>query len=289
MMLTTVPAWGGIVVLVLLAGLKVLPAAPEDALRRAVTFYAGFDEAAQGDFGGGDLQPWTRYEHEQEKGRHPFARGFDAGAVRIATGKGVHGGALEFTRPLPRRGMLFFPARDKLALKKSGWGGAVSVWLQPAPDTPFCDPVYITQRRWNDGALWFDYNHDRRGDLRMGAYPVLAEGQKPPGPDDPHPSMLRLKENALKPDAWNHVVMTWANADTGKTDGRASLYLAGKLVGEVKDLDLRLDWDLDQTRIFLGFLYVGLLDELALFNRPLTAEDVCLLRAKPGLLASLKK
>src|SRR4051794_41177155 len=111
----------------------------------------------------------------------------------------------------------------------------------------------------------------------MGAYPVLAQGQKPPEPADPHPSMLRLKENALKPDAWNHVVMTWCNADSGRKDGGASLYLDGKLSGGVKDIDLQLDWDLDQTRIFLGFLYVGLVDELALFNRPLTAAEVLLL------------
>jgi hypothetical protein len=45
----------------------------------------------------------------------------------------------------------------------------------------------------------------------------------------------------------------------------------------------------DQTRIFLGFLYVGLLDELALFDRPLTGEEVSLLRAEPGLLAPLKE
>jgi hypothetical protein len=71
--------------------------------------------------------------------------------------------------------------------------------------------------------------------------------------------------------------------------GSSEYHQHGKLKGEVKDIDLRLDWDLDQTRIFLGFLYVGLLDELALFNRPLTAAEVALLRDRPGLLTSLKK
>jgi hypothetical protein len=35
--------------------------------------------------------------------------------------------------------------------------------------------------------------------------------------------------------------------------------------------------------------YIGLLDELALFGRALTVEEVCLLHAKPGSLAALKK
>jgi hypothetical protein len=288
-MLTHVLPWAGLLLLFLLAGTGVAAAADADALGKAISFYASFDDEVRGDTGGGDLAPWTRSEHETDRGRHVFEKGFDPGAVRIARGKGIHGGALEFVKPLPRKGMLYFPARGKLALQKGGWGGAVSVWLKPAADTPFCDPVYITQKRWNDGALWFDYNHDRRGDLRMGAYPALAPGQKPPEPDDPHPSMLRLKENALKPDAWNHVVMTWGGCDTGKKDGRAALYIDGRLAGEVKDLDLRLDWDLDQTRIYLGFLYVGLMDELALFQRGLTAEEVALLHEKPGVLSVLKK
>jgi hypothetical protein len=288
-MATTLLPWGGLLFLFLLAWAGAAPAADADSLRRAVSFYASFDDEVRGDVGGGDLTLSTRYEHETEKGQHIFAKSFDREAVRIAKDKGIHGGALEFVKPLPRKGMVFLPARGKLAVQKGGWGGAVSVWLKPALNTPFCDPVYITQKRWNDGGLWFDYNHDKRGDLRMGAYPALAAGQKPPEPDDLHPSMLRLKENALKNEAWNHVVMTWSNCDTGRKDGRASLYIDSKLVGEVKDLDLRMDWDLDQTRMYLGFLYLGLMDELAVFKRSLTEEEVALLRDKPDLLAPLKK
>jgi hypothetical protein len=261
----------------------------ENALRQAVTFYASFDEALEGDFGGGDRTFWTRFEHDTDKGKYVIEKRHDAQAIRIARDKGIHGGALECVQDLPRRGMLFFPARGKLAVRKGGWGGAVSVWLKPRADTPFCDPVYITQKRWNDGGIWFDYNHEQKGDLRMGAYPALAAGQKPPEPDDPHPSMLRLKEKALRPDAWNHVVLSWENADSGKKDGRAVLYIDGKPVGEVKDIELTLDWDLDETRIFVAFLYRGLMDEFAVFGRPVSAAEVGVLQSKPGVLAALKK
>jgi hypothetical protein len=281
----------GVVLLFMMAWTGAAPAADADeaALRKTVLFYASFDDEPRGDLGEGDLSLWTRFEHETEKGKYSVEKGFHAESVRIAKGKGVQGGALEFTRALPRRGMLFFPAMGKLACQKGGWGGAVSVWLKPSAQTPFCDPVYITQRRWNDGALWFDYNHDKRGSLRMGAYPVLADGQKPPEPGDPHPSMARLRENALKPNAWNHLVLSWNNCDSGKKDGQAALFIDGKLAAEVRDLDLRLDWDLAQTRIHLGFMYLGLMDELAIFSRCLSASEAALLHDRPAIMSVLRK
>src|SRR5262249_32318084 len=48
-------------------------------------------------------------------------------------------------------------------------------------------------------------------------------------------------------------------------------------------------WDLDRTGIYVAVNFIGLLDELALFNRPLTAEEVARLHSAPGLLAPLKK
>src|SRR5439155_250054 len=41
--------------------------------------------------------------------------------------------------------------------------------------------------------------------------------------------------------------------------------------------------------IWVDFNYVGLLDEFAVFGRALTAEEAALLKAKPGLLAPLRK
>src|ERR1041384_8078246 len=65
------------------------------AIRNAVTFYASFDEAVRGDFGGGKLEPLTRFNHETEPGRFVFEPGIDVAKFRIATDKGIHGGALE--------------------------------------------------------------------------------------------------------------------------------------------------------------------------------------------------
>lgn len=260
-----------------------------DALRKAVSFYASFDDAPQGDVGGGDRSLWTRSDHPTEKGQYVYGKGFDAKVFRIAKDRGIQGGALECTGEPPRNGMLFFPAQGKLAFKPGGWGGAISVWLYPHKQTPFCDPVYITQKRWNDGGIWFDFNKLKQYDLRMGTFPALAKGQAAPQETDPGLPWAWVKENALKVEAWNHVVLTWTNFDTGRKDGRSAIYVDGKLVGEVTGRDLAMKWDLEKTRIYLVYKYQGLVDELALFNRGLTAEEVSLLKQQPNLLAGLKK
>jgi hypothetical protein len=265
----------------------------EAVLRKAATFYASFDEEAQGDFGGGDLYLSTRMDVEGEKGRFEYEKGFDAEVFRIAKDKGVHGGALECTNVLKRNGRIYFPAKGNLAYQKGGWGGSVSVWFNTDPNTrfktPFCDPIQITQKGANNGGIWFDFNNDKPRGLRMGVFPAVAEGQTPVKESDPKAPMVRVKDPGFKAGDWHHVVLTWTNFDTGKSDGRAALYIDGKLIGEVKDADLHMDWDLDRTGIYVGVNFIGLLDELALFNRALTAEEVALLRAKPGLLAGLKK
>jgi hypothetical protein len=66
------------------------------------------------------------------------------------------------------------------------------------------------------------------------------------------------------------------------------LYIDGRKMGEVKGRALGMEWDVERSGIYVAVNYVGLLDELATFNRALTGDEV-LLRNKPGLLAGLKK
>ena len=50
-----------------------------------------------------------------------------------------------------------------------------------------------------------------------------------------------------------------------------------------------MDWNVEKAGIYVAVNYVGLLDELALFNRAITASEVALLHKTPGLLSGLKK
>jgi formylglycine-generating enzyme required for sulfatase activity len=265
----------------------------EAALRKAVTLYASFDEAVKADAGGGQLTLDTRFNHETEKGKFVFTRGFNEKLFRVARGRGVSGAALEATDVLPRNGRIFFPAKGNLAFKKGGWGGSVSVWVNTDPNkllkTTFCDPVQITQKGATNGGIWFDFNNARPRDLRMGVFPAVPEGQKPISEADPAAPMVRVPGIGFKQGDWHHVTLTWSSFDSGKKDAKAVLYIDAKRIGEVSGRALAMDWEIDKAGIYVAVNYIGLLDELALFDRPLTPAEVTLLHRKPTLLAPLKK
>jgi len=268
-----------------------------DPLLSSVTFYASFDAAVRADFGGGALELSTRYNHKTEKGAFVFEKGYPAAAFRVAPGKGVSGGALEAVDVLPDNGRIFFPAKGNIAYRKGGWGATLSVWIDHDPDTQlktgFCDPVQITHRGAGNGGLWFDFNNAKpHRNLRMGAFPAVPEGGQPIKESrEAFSPMIWIDRPGFKVGQWRHVAMVWRNLDTGRNDGRASLYVDGKLWGEIKDkgYPLSMDWDLDKVGIYVAVSYIGLLDELALFDRPLSEEELGRLRAEPGLLGSLKR
>jgi len=261
-------------------------------LRKATSFYASFDEAVRGDFGGGGLTLNTRFNHAAEPGAFVFENGFDEKVFRIAPNKGVQGGALEVVDVLPRNGRVFFPVKGNLAVKNDGWSGAVSVWCKTDPNSlikaTFCDPVQITHKGANNGGIWFDFNNAKPRDLRHGAFPAIPEGAKGLGEDDPQAPMVRVPANDWKQSDWHHVVLNWKNFDTGKDDAMSALWIDGKLIGEVKGRTLAMGWDVDKAGVYVAVNYIGLLDELALFSRALTPEEIRLLHTQPGILAPLK-
>jgi hypothetical protein len=128
--------------------------------------------------------------------------------------------------------------------------------------------------------------------LRLGVFPVVTE-TSPMKKDSREPAspMVWVDAPGFKAGEWHHIAVNLWNLDSGRNDGRAAFYIDGKLMGEIKDKDypLTMDWDPDRTRIYVAINLVGMMDELAIFDRPLTADDLALLRSKPGVLAALKK
>lgn len=265
----------------------------ETRLRSAALFYASFDDAVKADVAGGEATLSTRFNDEKEKGKFVFEKGFDAKVFRVAKGKGISGGALEAVDVLPRNGRVFFPAKGNIGYRKGGWSGAASLWVNTDPNkllkTKFCDPLQITHKGAHNGAIWFDFNDAKPRDMRMGAFTALPEGKSPVKEDDPAAPMIWLKGVGFKEGNWHHVVLNWKNFDTGKKDAIAELWVDGKRIGELKDREIGMEWDMDKAGLYVAINYIGLLDEFAIFNRALTAEDITLLHKKPALLAGLKK
>jgi formylglycine-generating enzyme required for sulfatase activity len=264
----------------------------DDALLRAVSFYASFDEEVRGDFGRGNLLPKTRFDHPTKKGEYVYEDGYRREAFRINPGGGVHGGALAGVDVLPRRGRMFFPADGNLAFNKTGWNGAVSMWLNTDPNTMlktrYCDPIQITEKRAGDGGLWIDFPDVKPRDLRLGAFRALAAGEKQIPEANPRAPLIRVKDVGFKSGDWHHVVMTWKNVDSGKQNANVALYIDGKRIGRLQKRNIAMKWNLERTGIYVAVSYIGLLDELALFNRPLSKKEISRLLTNPGVLTSLK-
>jgi hypothetical protein len=258
---------------------------PEE-LRRAVTLYASFDQGLFPDRALGKSAIATRFNHPKEKGKFEFVDGYDPNVFRIAKGKGIKGGALEAVDVLPNNGRIFYQAKGNLAFKKGGWGGAVSCWINTDPDqmlkTQFCDPIQITEKGATNGGIWFDFNNAKPREMRMGVFPAIPAGQKGILESDPDAPMVRIPKPGFKQGTWQHVVLSWQNFDTGKTDARAVLYVNGQRIGEVKDRPIAMDWDIERAGIYFAVNYMGLLDDLVIFNRPVSEGEVRFLHKNPG-------
>ncbi|MGH9660818.1 MAG: LamG-like jellyroll fold domain-containing protein [Bryobacteraceae bacterium] len=259
----------------------------ETMMRDDVLLYVSFDRGLDADVAGGGRSPSTRFNHPDEAGRFVFEEGVDASVFR--TGRGVHGAGLEAINVLPRNGRIFYPAQGNIAFRKGGWGGAVSFWMNSDPNrmlkTRFCDPVQITEKGANNGGLWVDFPDTTPRDFRLGAFAAGA-GLAETDADAP---LVRVRNVGFKAGDWHHIAMAWSNFDSGIANARAALYLDGKLAGELGGRAIAMDWNLDRTGIYVAVSYIGLLDELAVFRRPLTAGEVAELAGDPGILASLRR
>ena len=261
------------------------------AIAQAATFYASFDRDTTADYGSGDREIWSRYDHPSEKGKNVAERGYDRKFVELTKATAVRGGSLHFKDVLPRNGFLFFRAGDKLAIKPKEWGGTASVWIKTDPEkmlkTKHCDPIHLVEKRYFDGAIWCDFTDDKPRDLRLGFFPSLAPGQGEPKLPESEQPMVRAVDPSFAPDAWHHVAITWQNVNSSKPDAQAMMYLDGRPIATLKDRNVQISWDRERVRFYVGCALVGWLDEASLFSRPLSGAEMLYLYRHPEVLAQV--
>lgn len=279
-----------------LCGLGVGNSAPAagSSLREALTFHASFDHGPDADFGLGDRRLFNAPSMNQPRTGTPGLP--TNGVVSIAQGEGKVGHALRFHRKA--REMVFFQSEKNFTHAKSNWSGTVSFWLRLSPDADlepgYCDPIQITPREWNDASFWVDFSKDERPRLfRLGTFadravwdPARRDYDSMPLGEKP---LVTVTRPPFTRERWTHVLFTFANFNTGKKDGVSALYLDGKLQGTVTGREQTLSWEPSKALAMLGLNYTGLFDELAFFNRALTAAEVERLHALPGGVAALRQ
>jgi hypothetical protein len=264
----------------------------QDALRSALTFHAPFDGGADAAYAAGDARlHWAPSFKERQKGQPGLPPG---GTVGIVTGAGRYGDALRFTqKPSP---LVFFRGAGNMPYEKADWSGTVSFWLSvdPAEDLQpgFCDPVQITPRAWNDAAFFVEF--EKRPEsipFRLGVYadfnvwnPTKRKFDEIPPAERP---LVTVEQPPFGRGRWTHVVFTFERFNTGKPDGVARLYLDATPHGELDGRQQTFTWDPEENLIALGLGYIGLMDDLSIFNRALSPDEIRALHGLEGGVARL--
>lgn len=248
------------------------------ALRDALLLRASFDGGVNAEFAAGDAMLYTAPTGDRQQARP----GLPAGElVVLARGEGRHGDALRFTKKM--KPVVFFRGEKNLGYATNGWSGAVSLWLKLDPDKDlepgYCDPLQFVAQHWEQGNMFIEFSKDHTP--RHFRYAMLPVKQtwNPRNlgweaiPDQERP-MAAVYRPPFARERWTHVVFCFGNLNTGAKDGWGRLYLNGEFQGEFTGWLGTFNWDVPQSAVTLGLNYAGLLDDLAIFNRPLTAEEV---------------
>lgn len=272
--------------LLLLAILSCQPAANEDVpvdLKEALTFYASFDEGFAADFADGDPVLYTAPSWDPSVDAVPVSA--DNALVTRLTDGGQIGGALRFSTNW--NPVVYYAGKDNVAYTAENWSGAFSFWLRIDPDAGleagYSDPFIITDKNWDNASLYVDFTDTLPRHFRFAAFadhgiwnPELLAWEDVQPADRP---MLDLATHPFSADTWTHVVLSFEGMNAA--EARMTGYLNGEQVGVFNEQNWTISWEIDKVMMAIGRHYTGDLDELAVFNRALTAQEVQALFSSP--------
>jgi len=243
-------------------------------LARALTLHASFDKGLDADFSRGDKKCYV-----QQGPMLVPARPNEE--VKLAADAGRFGGALHF----PKKGAFRPSFKDGgvLGYNAKSWSASVSVWLRSNPDQDlepgYCDPIQIIGNDNKKGFIFLEWSKDETPRYFRYAIRPLFHIWNPNNvqwadiPFEKRP-MVQVARAPFSREKWTHVVFTLENINDQGKPPVGKLYLNGKLQGAIEKWDLKFDWDPAKVLLVLGASYVGYMDDLAVFDRPLTDVEV---------------
>ena len=257
-----------------------------------MTFYASFDNGTTADFALGDANMYTANASYGNSRR--VLKGIQVGMNnsdhRIIEGKGQSGSAFEFGKKSSN--VIFYKSKDNIAYDPKNWSGTISFWLSVDPSTDlggYTDPIQITDANYNDASIWVDFTDEDPPDFRLGVIgdknswtldtlnsPFMVEFEK---------RLVNVESPPFTRKTWTHILITYDGLGTPQS--LASLYLNGKKKGAISGIDDPFTWELDESNIFLGLGFTGLMDELSIFNKSLTDKQAMELYQLKGGIKSI--
>lgn len=250
-------------------------------LKQDVTLRATFDGSLDASFALGDKKLYGAASYKEQASATP---GLGTGDIEHAIGQGRKGDALRFKKKNTRA--LFYQAARNVNFDPKNWTGTISFWLNLDPDQDlepgYCDPIQVTDKAYNDSAIWVDFTKDDKPrHFRLGVFGALKSWNPQDTPPDKFPAFLNrlvvVKQPAFARGKWTHVAIAFEGLGSGK--GKATLYLDAKAQGTAAGIGEPFDWDLSKGAVRLGVNYVGLMDDVAIFKRALTAAEIQTIRS----------
>jgi len=244
-----------------------------DTLRAALSFFASFDHGFHADYARGDRLLYTA----------PSYRDLDEAVadvtnpdVVIAKGQGRYGDALQFRKK--NTTAVYFRAAVNSGYRPRNWSGTISFWLNLSPETDlepgYADPLQLTDKAYNNSAIWVDFTRDDKPrHFRLGIFGDSAawnaQNLPPERNDFFNQRTIVVTQPPFAHGQWTHVAIVFAgiNSDSG---GTAKLYLNGQLAGSREKIKEPFTWEPAAATIRLGVNYVGLWDELSIYDRALS-------------------
>lgn len=248
------------------------------SIAESITFYASFDNGIEADYSAGDsllyfASSWSNRIQPQR---------FDGqkGHLDIAHNMGRYQHALRIKNGY--NPVYFYRGEQNMPYNTQNWNGAVSFWLKLDPNEDlapgYSDPIQITTRSWNDGALYVDFTNEEPRRFRFAFFPDRSvwdpqnrEWEEVPVEEWP---MVVAEGLPFSRDNWTFIAFSFRNFNTGNPDSVVDCYINGQYAGSLTDIEQTITWQPDEIAIWLGYNYRGLFDELTIFNRNLTHEEI---------------
>lgn len=260
-------------------------------LKAALTLYASFDNGVDADFALGDSK---LYSVMDRKVMDSAKAGLYKEGVSIVDNKGRYGNGLQYADKT--KGYIYYKSSKNIAYSATDWSSSISFWLSLDPNTDlkpgYCDPIQITDSGYNDAGIWVDFTKENPRDFRLGVIEDrTAWNPNPEGPDNENPNFIKMLRPAANPpfakDQWTHVVINVSRLNTEK--GKAELYMNGELKAIRDGIINPFTWELEKSNILLGLSYIGLMDDVSIYNKSLSEEEVKALYTLPNGVHALLK
>ena len=244
----------------------------------SLRFHASFDGTGDATIASDDGKIYT----VESMARKAWTPGITRPDVSIAKGQGKQGDCLRFGKKSPQ--VICFKG-EAMPYQSKDWSGTVSFWMRLDPDKDlepgYCDPIQITQKAWNDAALFVDFDKDLPRDFRLGVFsdlrfwnPENVVWEK--WPVDKRP-MVTVTKPGFTRELWKHVAFTYRGINAADNQpATTTLYLDGKSMGSLQQPQ-KFTWDPKKAAIMLGLDYIGDLDELMIFDRDLSNDEIGIL------------